>query len=54
MERALAQLVTTMQKITIECKKAMWHFVNMPPHTWEYWHVIFVTNASQRQMQFYT
>jgi hypothetical protein len=23
MERALAQLVTTMQKITIECKKAM-------------------------------
>jgi hypothetical protein len=26
----------------------MWHFVNMPPHTWEYWHVIFVTYTSQK------
>jgi hypothetical protein len=46
---------------SLQCKrsqmnvnKAMWHFVNMPPQTSEYWHLIFVTHASQRQMWFYT
>ncbi len=27
-------------------KKTMWHFVNMPLHTWKYWHVIFITYTS--------
>jgi hypothetical protein len=47
-------LVITMQNITNECKKGDVTRVKMPPHIWEYWHAIFVTYASQRQMHFYT
>jgi hypothetical protein len=33
MERVLAQLVTTLQEITNECKKCDVTLLNMPPHT---------------------
>jgi hypothetical protein len=46
MERALTQLVTIMQKITNECKESDVTLCEHATHTWEYWHVIFVTYAS--------
>jgi len=54
MERALTQLVITMQEITNECKESN---VTLCEHATSHMRVLacnFVTYASQRQMQFHT
>jgi hypothetical protein len=54
MEKALAQLVIIMQDITNECKEGDVTLCEHVTSHMRYWHVIFVTYVSQRQMQFYT
>jgi len=54
MERTLLQLVIIMQEITNECKEGSVTLCEHATSPRKYWHVIFMTYVSQKQMQFYT